>query len=62
MFDLNEKYNGDMFSTAVMRGKAFVAEQKLRGLKKRIFKLKAMEKRLSKKTNPCKTIKSLLII
>ena len=27
IFDLNKKYNVDMFSTAVRRGKAFDAEQ-----------------------------------
>ena len=37
-----------MFLTAVRGGKSFAAEQKLRELKK-IFKLKAIEKRLSKK-------------
>ena len=41
-----------MFSTAVRGGKAFAAKQKLRELKKRIFRLKAMEKKLSKKINP----------
>ena len=38
-----------MFSTAVRGGKTFAAEQKLRQLKKRISRLKAIEKRLSKK-------------
>ena len=49
IFDLNKKFNVDMFSTAFRGGKAFAAEQKLRELKKRIFRLKAMEKRLLKK-------------
>ena len=40
-----------MFSAAVRGGKAFAAEQKLKEKKKRIFRLKAMEKRLSKKQN-----------
>ena len=35
IYDLNEKYNVDMFSTAVRGGKAFAAEQKLRELKKK---------------------------
>ena len=51
-FDLNNKFNVDIFLTAVRVGKAFAAEQKLRELKKRIFKLKAMQKTLSKKQNP----------
>ena len=38
-----------MFLTAVRGGKSFAAEQKLRELKKIIFKLKAIEKRLPKK-------------
>ena len=38
-----------MFLTAVRDGKSFAAEQKLRELKKIIFRLKAIEKRLSKK-------------
>ena len=36
IFDLNKKYNTEMFSTAVRGGKAFAAEQKLRELKQRI--------------------------
>ena len=35
-----------MFSTVVGSGKAFAAEQKLRELKKRIFRLKALDKNL----------------
>ena len=57
IFDLNKKYNVDIFLTAVRGGKAFAAEQKLRELKKRIFRLKAMKKRLSKKPNPYEIIK-----
>ena len=41
-----------MFSTAVRGGKTFAAKQKLRQLKKRISGFKAIEKRLSKKSNP----------
>ena len=40
IFDLEKKYNVDMFSTNMRGGKAFAAEQKLRELKKRIFRLK----------------------
>ena len=51
IFDLNKIFNVHMFSTAVRGGKAFAVGQKLRELKKRIFRLKAMEKMLSKKQN-----------
>ena len=50
-FELNKRYNVDMFSTAVRAGKAFAVEQKLRELKKSISKLKATEKNPSKKIN-----------
>ena len=49
-----------MFSTAVRGGKAFAAEQKLRELKKRIFRLKAMEKALSKMQNPYEIIRKFV--
>ena len=45
-----------MFLKTVRCGKAFVVEQKQRELKKIIFRLKAMEKRLPKKTNTYKII------
>ena len=45
MFELNKKYNVDMFSTAVRGVKAFAVGQKLRELKKRIFRFKALEKK-----------------
>ena len=51
IFDLNKKFSVGMFSAAFRGGKAFAAKQKLREMKKRIFRLKAMEKRLSKKQN-----------
>ena len=35
IFNLNKKYNADMFSTAVREGKAFAAEQELREFKKK---------------------------
>ena len=46
-----------MFLTVVRGEKAFAVEQKLKELKKRIFRLKAMKKRMSKKPNPYKIIK-----
>ena len=62
IFDFNKKYTVDMFSATPRGGKAFAAKQKLRELKKRIFRFKAMEKRLSKKPKPCEIIKCLLTI
>ena len=38
--DLNERYNVTKFTTSVRGGKAFVAEQKIRELKKRMLKIK----------------------
>ena len=55
-FDLNKKYNIDMFSTAVRRRKAFAAEQKLRELEKRILTLEVIEKNSSKEINPYQII------
>ena len=55
-FDLNKKYSVEMLSTAVRGGKAFAAEQKWRELKRRRSKLKAIEKKLSKKINPNQVI------
>ena len=46
---MNKRYKVDMFSTEVIRGKAFAAEQKLRELKKRISKLKAIGKQFVQK-------------
>ena len=49
IFDLNKKYNVEMFWTAIRGGKAFSAERKIRELKKRIFRLKSLEKSCQKK-------------
>ena len=48
---MNKKLNVDMFLTTFRCWKAFAVEQKQRALKKIIFRLTAMEKRLSKKAN-----------
>ena len=40
--DLNNKFNVTMFTTSLRGGKAFAAEQKIRELKSRILKLKAI--------------------
>ena len=57
IFELNKKYNVDIFSTVVRGGKAFPAEQKLKELKKRIFRLKAFKKKISKRINSYEIIK-----
>ena len=46
---LNQKYNVEMFSTRLRGGKAFAAEQKIRELKKVIFKTKRTYKLQKKK-------------
>ena len=48
---LNQKYNVEMFSTRLRGGKAFAAEQKIRELKKVIFKTKRRYKLQKKKIN-----------
>ena len=48
IFDLNKKYNFDMFLTAIRGGIAFAAEQQIAELKKRILRLKAIEKKSKK--------------
>ena len=62
VFELNKKYNVDMFSTAARGGKSFAAKKKLGQLKKRIFTLKAIEKKFStdKRTRPYEIIKKLV--
>ena len=51
--ELNKKYNVEMFSTKIRVGKTFVAEQKIRELKKRTSKLRLIK---SKSINPNKLI------
>ena len=51
--ELNKKYNVEMFSTKIRGGKTFVAEQKIRELKKRTSKLRLIK---SKSINPNKLI------
>ena len=45
--DLNEWSNVTMFTTSLRGGKAFAAEQKIRKLKSRIAKLKAISNKKS---------------
>ena len=47
--DLNKKDNVEMFSTSLIGGKAFAAEQKIRELKKRIAKLMGQKLKLTPK-------------
>ena len=49
IFDLNKKCDVEMFSTAVRGGKAFASKQKIKELKKRIFRRKSLKKKLYKK-------------
>ena len=53
---LSLKYNVEMFSTRIRGGKAFAAEQKIRELKKIIFKTKNTYKLSKKKINSKKII------
>ena len=53
---LNQKYNVEMFNTRIRGGKAFAAEQKIRELKKVIFKTKNTYKLSKKKINSKKII------
>ena len=52
IFDLNRKYNMEMFSTVVRGGKAFSVEQKIRELKKGIFRLLTLGKNIELKKRP----------
>ena len=54
---LNQKYNVEMFSTRLRGGKAFATEQKIRELKKVIFKTKRRYKLQKKKINSKQIIK-----
>ena len=53
---INLKYNVEMFSSRIRGGKAFAAEQKIRELKKVIFKTKNAYKLAKKKINSKKII------
>ena len=55
--EIKNEYNMDMLLTAVTGGKAFAAEQKLRELKKRIFRFKALKKKVLKRISPYEIIK-----
>ena len=53
---LNNEYNVCMFSPRLCGGKVFIAEQKIREVKRLFFKPKSLEKRLGKRTRPNKLI------
>ena len=57
---INLKYNVDMFSTNIRGGKAFAAEQKIRELKKILFKTKNVYKRSKKKIKSKKIIEKAI--
>ena len=44
IYDLNKKFNVDMFTTSLRGGKAFAAEQKIREFKKKLLRSKRIEK------------------
>ena len=44
IFELNKKFNVEVYSTNLRGGKAFAAEQKIRELKKTLLRSKHMEK------------------
>ena len=45
--DLNDQNNVEMFTTSIRDGKAFAAEQKIRGLKGRVAKLSIQKLKIS---------------
>ena len=55
--DLNDKYNVTMFTTSIRDGKVFAAEQKIRELKSRIAKLKAISDKNKAKIPPTTIIR-----
>ena len=57
IYYLNKKFNVDMFTTSLRRGKAFAAEQKIREFKKALLRSKKMEKYNKKRIKPNDLIK-----
>ena len=47
--DLNKKFDVEMYSTSLRRGKAFAAEQKIRELKKRVARLQMQKLKITPK-------------
>ena len=59
--DLNNKFNVTMFTTSLRGGKAFAAEQKIRELKSRILKLKAISDKKKAKIPAVSIVKNNLL-
>ena len=57
IYYLNKKFNVDMFTTSLRRGKAFAAEQKIREFKKALLRSKKIEKYNKKRIKPNDLIK-----
>ena len=57
IFELNKKFNVEMYSTNLRGGKAFAAKQKIRELKKTLLRSKRMEKFKGKLIKPNELIK-----
>ena len=57
IFELNKKFNVEMYSTNSRGGKAFAVEQKIRKLKKALLRSKRMEKFKGKLIKPNELIK-----
>ena len=57
IYYLNKKFNVDMFTMSLRRGKAFAAEQKIREFKKALLRSKKMEKYNKKRIKPNDLIK-----
>ena len=57
IYYFNKKFNVDMFTTSLRRGKAFAAEQKIREFKKALLRSKKMEKYNKKRIKPNDLIK-----
>ena len=55
--NIDDKYNVTMFTTSIRDGKAFAAEQKIRELKSRIAKLKAISNKNKAKIPPTTIIR-----
>ena len=59
IFELNKKFYLEMYSTNLRGGKAFAAEQKIRGLKKTLLRSNLMEKFTGKQIKPNELIKKV---
>ena len=57
IFELNKKFNVEMYRTNLRGGKAFAAEQKIRELEKTLWKSKRMWKFKGKQIKPNELIK-----